>query len=174
MNTQYGWVGKILKVDLSTEKILEIETQKYQNFIGGVGIAAKIFFDEVSPDVGPLDPENQLAFMTGPLTGTMIPGSGRGELCSRSPTPYPKHAWTYSGFGGGWPAELKFAGYDGIVLHGASPCPVYLWIDDGNVELRDATSYWDMDTYQAQEYIRKELGGDPKIRMAVIGPAGKN
>jgi aldehyde:ferredoxin oxidoreductase len=173
LNTQYGWVGKILKVDLSTDKIYEIETKKYQDFIGGVGIAAKIFFDEVSPEVGPLDPENQLAFMTGPLTGTMIPGSGRAELCSRSPTPYPKPAWTYSGFGGGWPAELKFSGYDGVIIEGKSAEPVYLTIFDKQTEIREAHDLWGLDAFETQKKISEKFG-DPEILSMVIGPAGEN
>lgn len=169
----YGWVGKLLKINLSTETISEIKTEKYQDFIGGVGIAAKIFFDEVSPEIRPYDPENQLAFMTGPLTGTMIPGSGRGELCSRSPTPYPKSAWTYSGFGGGWPAEIKFSGYDGVIIEGRSEEPVYLTIFDNQVEIKKADYLWGLDTFETQKKISEEFG-DPEIKSMVIGPAGEN
>jgi aldehyde:ferredoxin oxidoreductase len=171
--TTYGWVGKLLKINLSKEEFTEIKTEKYRDFIGGVGIAAKIFFDEVPAESGPLDPENQLAFMTGPLTGTMIPGSGRGELCARSPTPYPKPAWTYSGFGGGWPAEIKFAGYDGVIVEGRSEEPAYVTILDDKVEIREASNLWGLDTFETQKKISEKIG-DPEIKSMVIGPAGEN
>jgi aldehyde:ferredoxin oxidoreductase len=173
MSKQFGWTGKILRVDLTDEKIFELDTSRYQNLIGGVGIAAKIFFDEVSPCVGPYHPENQLAFMTGPLTGTMIPGSGRGELCSRSPLPYSRPTWTYSGFGGSWPAELKFCGYDGVIIEGRAEEPVYLWIHNGEKEIRKAGKLWGLDTFETQKRIAQQVGDDEAISM-VIGPAGEN
>jgi aldehyde:ferredoxin oxidoreductase len=111
--------------------------------------------------------------MTGPLTGTMIPGAGRGVLCARSPTPFPKYAWTYSGFGGGWPSELKYAGYDGIVVEGKSDVPVFVNILDNEKEIIDASHLWGLDTYETQKKIAKELG-DPEIKSMTIGPAGEN
>lgn len=170
-----GYVGKILWVELGTGSFSTLNTMDYADYIGGKGIATKLQWDLGKPEVKDgFDPESLLMFMTGPLAGTPAPSSGRMAVCFKQATQWPKTYFSHSGAGGYFAPELKFAGYDGIVFQGASPRPVYLWINDGKVELKDATPYWSMDTYQAQEYIRKELGGDPKIRMAVIGPAGKN
>ena len=173
MTELHGWSNKILKINLTNKKFSEISTTNYFDLIGGVGIAAKIFFEDVPLGVGPFDSANQLTFMTGPLTGTMIPGAGRGVLCARSPTPFPKHAWTYSGFGGGWPSELKYAGYDGIVVEGKSDNPIYINIVDNQKEIIDASHLWGLDTYETQKKIAKELN-DPEIKTMTIGPAGEN
>ena len=169
----YGWVGKILRVDLTDGKITTEDTLKYaERFIGGWGIAAKIFFDEVGPEVKAFDPENLLIFMTGPLTGTLIPGSGRTELCGRSPQTHPKEVFTYSGCGGDWGPYLKYAGFDGVVIKGASDTPVYLYIEDGEAEILDAEDLWGLDTFSAQKKL-EEIHGR-KVKSLVIGPAGEN
>ncbi|MBI2868382.1 MAG: hypothetical protein HYX96_00965 [Chloroflexi bacterium] len=165
-----GWVGKILKVDLTDRKVTELETSAYQEYIGGLGIGMKILWDENPPDVAPLDPENRLVFMTGPLTGTTAPTSGRMEVCTKALTTPPM--CTRSGLGGGWGPELKFAGYDGLIVSGKADKPVYLWINHGKVEFKDAAHLWGMDTFVVQKELIKEYG--PDSRTVCIGPAGEN
>ena len=173
----YGWAGKILRVDLSTGRINEIPTSKYvPRFVGGWGIAAKIAWDELPPEIGAFDPENRIMVMTGPLTGTIIPGTGRAEICTISPITYsfqgPTEDYVRSGIGGQWAPELKFAGYDGVVIHGKADKPVWIYIDDRTVEIRDAGSLWGLDTYSTQEAIWDEVGSK-KVKVLCIGPAGE-
>jgi len=116
-----GWTGKILRVDLSGRRSWVEPTERYaERFIGGIGIGYKVLWDEVGPEVSALDPENRLVFAPGPLTGTLAPGSGRMELVSVSPRSYPRETVTRSGMGGFWGAELKYAGYDALVVEGKS------------------------------------------------------
>ena len=173
MKTEYGWTGKILRVDL-TERRWSVEpTERYaERFIGGIGIGFKIFWDEVSADVGAFDPENRLILAPGPLTGTLAPGSGRFELVSKSPRSYPKETVTRSGMGGFWGSELKYAGYDALVIHGRADTWINLWIHDDTVEFRDAGEYLGEDTYSTQIRFRKEL--DHRAKILCIGPAGEN
>lgn len=172
MKTGYGWTGKILRVDL-TERRWSVEpTERYaEKFIGGIGIGLKIFWDEVSPKVGALDPENKLIFASGPLTGTLAPGSGRFELISKSPRSYPRETVTRSGMGGFWGPELKFAGYDALVVEGKAEGWVNLWINNDTVEFREAKEYRGEDTYSMQMRLREEL--DPQSKILCIGPAGE-
>ena len=110
---EYGWTGEILRVDLTERKWNVEPTSEYADrFIGGIGIGYKILWDEVSADTDAYDPENKLVFGTGPLTGTMVPGSGRFEIVSKSPRNYPVETVTRSGMGGFWGPELKYAGND--------------------------------------------------------------
>ncbi len=172
MNTEYGWAGKILRVDLTGRRYWTEPTARYaERFIGGVGIGYKVFWDEVGAEVGAFDAENRLVFAPGPLTGTLAPGSGRMELVSKSPRSYPKETVTRSGMGGFWGAELKYAGYDALVLEGKSESWVNLYIHDEGVEFREAKEYVGQDTYTTQINLRKELG--PKTRVVCIGPAGE-
>ncbi len=174
MNDLCGWVGKILRVDLTTGAVSEIETAKYRRYIGGIGINARLAWDELPSAVGPFDPENRLMMMTGPLGGIPhVPGTSRITTCAVSPHVHPKPAFTYSSLGGDWPVELKFAGFDGIVVQGKADKPVFLWICDGRVEIRDASALWGLDTYETQKGILAELG-DPALRTLCIGPAGEN
>ena len=168
-----GWVGKILRVDLTTGEITDVLTENYADkFIGGRGIGAKIYWDEVPPEVGAFDPGNKLIFMTGPLTGTTAPGSGRVNLCGKNAVTYPMETYWKSAAGGHFGPELKFAGYDGIIIQGKSPKPVYLWIHDGEAEIRDARSLWGLNTHATQDEIWRRH--DKKTRAMVIGPAGEN
>ncbi|NQT04208.1 MAG: hypothetical protein HQ580_19435 [Planctomycetes bacterium] len=174
MSKTHGWVGKILRVDLTTRSISEIDTTKYARFIGGLGIGARIAWEEIPPGTGPFDAENMLLFMTGPLGGIpIVPGAGRGSLCGVSPHVHPKPSFTYSNMGGDWPTELKFAGYDGLVVQGSADKPVYLWISDRNVEIKDAKHLWGLDTYETQKRIISELENRDS-RTVCIGPAGEN
>lgn len=168
-----GWVGKILRVDLTNRKISEVLTFDYvPKFLGGRGLGAKICWDEVPPEVGALDPENRLIFATGPLQGTLAPTSGRFMVLGKSPQTAPTESFCRSGVGGHWAPELKWAGYDALIIYGKASKPVYLWITDGKAEILDASRLWGLDTYRTQQMIWKLHGN--KTRMMVIGRAGEN
>lgn len=169
----YGWAGKLLWVDLSSGTLEDIPVTNYvPGFLGGRGLACKIYWDEARPGAGAFDPENVLIFTTGPYTGTLAPHSGKVNVTAKSPMWYPQEAYFQSTFGGHWGAELKFAGYDGIVIRGRAAKPVYLWINDGKSEIRDASRLWGYTTDAVQEDIWRRHG--EKTRVAVIGPAGEN
>jgi len=173
MAEMYGWAGKILRVDLTSNKVETNDTAKYvPEYIGGKGIATRIAWEELKPGVKPYDPENLLMFMTGPFSGTLAPTSGRGIVCGVSPRTYPIPWFTYSGMGGNWAAELKYAGFDGIVLKGNSDTPVYLWIHDGEVEIRNAEKLWGLDIFETQELLKAEYGKE--AQTICIGPGGEN
>ncbi len=164
-----GYAGRILRVDLSSGKLEEdrLEEGVLDEFVGGSALGAKILYDELDPAVPPLDPENLLIFMTGPLTGTACPSCGRYCVCTRSPL---TDIWAEAHAAGFWGPELKFAGFDGLVIKGSSEKPVFLWIKDGEYELRDAGHLWGKDTYETEHSLR-EL--DPKVKVASIGQAGE-
>lgn len=174
MKNIHGWVGKILRIDLTTGKITKIDTEKYTRYIGGLGIGAKLAWEELAPNTRAFDPENKLFFMTGPLGGIpMVPGAGRGSLSGVSPHVHPKECFTYSNMGGDWPTELKFSGYDGIIVQGRSDKPVYIQIIDGSVEIKSAKNLWGLNTYDTQKTIIDKIG-DKNVRTLCIGPAGEN
>lgn len=167
----YGWTGKILRVDLSTGSISYIETQRYvPRLIGGLGVAAGIAWEELRPGTGPFDPGNLLMIMVGPLTGTLASGAGRLEVAGIAPQQRPS-VFSRSGMGGHWGAELKYAGYDGLVIQGAAEKPVYLWIHDDQVELRDASELWGRGTFATTAILRGIHG--PKTRVISCGQAGE-
>jgi aldehyde:ferredoxin oxidoreductase len=173
MASQGGWVGKILRVDLTTRKISETSTFDYvPKFLGGRGLGAKICWDEVPPEVEAFDPENRIVFATGPLQGTLAPTSGRFMVLGKAPQTGPVESFTRSGVGGHFAPELKWAGYDAVIVQGKASKPVYLLITDQMAEILDATRLWGLDTYQAQQIIWKLHG--PKTRIMVIGKAGEN
>jgi len=167
-----GYMGKLLRVDLSSGTIEDepLNPDWARQFVGGSGLAARYLYDLITSQTDPLGADNPLMFMTGPLVGTTAPSCGRYVVCARSPL---TGIWGESNSGGYWGPELKFAGYDGILLTGRAAHPVYLWIKDGVAELRDAGHLQGQDSYQTQESIRQELG-EPKARVACIGPAGEN
>jgi aldehyde:ferredoxin oxidoreductase len=168
----FGWNGRILRVDLSTGKISTESSSIYtKRFIGGLGVGLKIMWDEVLPTVHPFDPENKLIFMTGPLTGTLAPSSGRIEVCTKAPGVDPFMP-TRSGIGGYWGPELKFAGYDGLIIQGSAETPSILEIFDDRIKLTSAPDLWGLDTYETQRRISKKYGRDAKT--VCIGPAGEN
>jgi aldehyde:ferredoxin oxidoreductase len=173
MSELYGWVGKILRVDIDSGKCTTEDTLQYvPQYIGGRGVATRIAWNELEPDVGPYDPENPLMFMTGPFTGTLVPTSGRGSVCGVSPRIYPTPWFTYGTMGGDWAAELKYAGFDAVIIKGNSSRLVYLWIHDGKAEILDAKEMAGFDTFVTQGYL-KEKHGD-QTQVACIGPAGEN
>jgi len=171
MAKSYGWAGKVLQVDLANEVVKKVPTADYrpEEFIGGVGLNAKIFWDLGCPKVDAFDPGNPLIISAGPLTGIYGPFS-RGEVCAISPQCHPDELFTYSGFGGMFPAEMKYAGYDGIVILGKAEKPVYLSIHDGDVEIKDADDLWGVETFEAQRVL---MNDEPEASILVIGPAGE-
>jgi len=162
--------GKIAYIDLTNEVIEERRIPKdyLLDFIGGSGLAARIIFDLVDPKIDPLSPENALVFMTGPLTGTMMPTGARMTVAAKSPL---TRGWGEAHAGGFWGVELKMTGYDGVVVVGKADNPSYLYIHDGEIELRDASKLWGLNTYEADIELKKILGED--VRCALIGPAGE-
>lgn len=175
----YGWTGKILKVNLTNKIISEEPTvPKYSAFIGGSGIGYKVMWDEVPAEAGPFDSENRIVFATGPLVGSEVPGATRTLVTSKSPHVYEDRApdkslTTSSSMGGPFGPELKFAGYDALVIYGKSAEPVYLWIHDGQAEIRDASKLWGLDAYETPKRIREELQ-DGYVQVAATGQAGEN
>jgi aldehyde:ferredoxin oxidoreductase len=169
MGQLYG--GRILRVNLTEGTATTEPVASYADrFIGGKGINAKILFDEVSPDIRPFDAENCLLFGVGPLVSTTFPGACRIDVMAKSPV---TGALGDSGMGGYLGSELKFAGYDNLVITGKAEKPVYLAIKDDEVEIRDAAAIWGHDTYETPQMIRQELNS-PEAAVVSIGPAGEN
>lgn len=166
-----GYVGKLLNVDLTRRKVLveDLDEAVARQYIGGSGLAARLIYDRVNPAVDPFAPENLLVFVTGPLTGTLSPSSGRYAACAKSPL---TGTWGESHSAGFWGPELKFAGFDGVLITGRSADPVYLWVQDGIAELRPASHLWGKDTYETEKALKKELDDD-RVKVASIGPAGE-
>lgn len=168
-----GYAGKILEVNLTSGKISKtsVDDETLRKFIGGSGLAAKLFLDRVSPQVAPLSPQNTLFIMTGPLQGTNLPGTGRFNISAKSPL---TNIWGEGNCGGTFGPELKFAGWDGIIIEGASDKPVYLFIDDDKVEIRDASDLWGKDSYETIDMVTDKIGGGRKVKVLAIGQAGEN
>jgi aldehyde:ferredoxin oxidoreductase len=168
----HGWMGKILHVDLSSNKIGEIATQPYADkYLGGRGLASRLYWEKVTPEVKAFDPENRLIFMTGPLLATGAQGAARMSVSGKSPMAYPE-GYCYGSLGGYFPAELKRAGWDGIVIDGRAEKPMQLVINNDKVELRDGSHLWGMSAYKVEEMLQKEHG--EKIRFVTTGIAGEN
>ena len=168
----YGYLGKILRVDLTAGRIWDepINEEYARAFVGGSGLAARYICDVVDGETDPLGPENPLVFMTGPLVGTAMPSAGRCSVCALSPL---TRIWGEANTGGFFGPELRFAGYDGIIITGRAERPVWLSIVQGQAELHDAANLWGLDSYATQEQVREALD-EPKARVACIGPAGEN
>ncbi len=166
----YGWVGKTLRVDLTTKKVsIEPSENLYEHFLGGKGINAKVLWDEVGPETEPLDSENRLIFGTGPLVGTLVPTGSKCSITAKSPL---TGRYGDSNVGGYWPAELKYAGFDQIIISGHADSPTCLFIEDGKVDLRNAEHLWGKDTGETTRIIKGELANETKVLC--IGPAGEN
>jgi aldehyde:ferredoxin oxidoreductase len=167
-----GYMGKLLHVDLTRGTLEDgsIDERHAQRYLGGSGLGARLIYDMLGPDTNPLGPENPLLFLTGPLVGTSAPACGRHAVCARSPQ---TGLWGESSSGGFFGAEMRFAGYDGILVTGRSETPVFLTIVRGRPSLRPAEYLWGQDTYATQSLIREELG-EPRARVACIGVGGEN
>lgn len=169
-----GYAQKSLDIDLSTGRIsiqeVSPDSGLVSRFIGGRGISSKILFDSVGPGTDPLSAENVLVFSTGPLTGSLAPSSSRAVFAAKSPL---TGIFGDSNIGGNFAPEVKFAGYDNFVIRGKSSKPVYLWIDDSTVSIKDATSLWGKDSWETQTALR-EMHRDDSVKVACIGQAGEN
>jgi len=165
-----GWMGKIAKIDLGSlkQETISISAETRRRFLGGRGLGVKLYSDLCPAQTDPFAPENALIFMTGPLTGTVMT-SGRTQVVSRSPL---TGTICDSSSGGSFGAVLKSAGLDGLVIQGRADHPVYLYVHDGEVEVRDATSLWGLNTQQAQKAVQEKTSA--KTSVACIGPAGEN
>jgi aldehyde:ferredoxin oxidoreductase len=164
--------GRLLIVDLTLGAIREeaIDPAYAREFIGGSGLGVRLLWDYLDPARDPLDPASPLLWITGPLTGTSGPTTGRFTICARSPQ---TGLWGESNIGGFVGPELRYAGYDGVLITGRAGAPVYLWIHNGQAELRDAAHLWGRtDTYETQRRIKAEVG-EPRARVACIGLAGE-
>jgi aldehyde:ferredoxin oxidoreductase len=168
----HGYIGRILRVDLSTGDIRDepLNGVYARAFVGGSGLAARYIYDMVDGDTDPLGPDNPLVFMTGPLVGTAMPSAGRCSVCALSPL---TGIWGEANTGGFFGPELRFAGYDGIIITGRAERPAWLSVVEGRAELHDAAGIWGANSYETQERAREALD-EPKARVACIGPAGEN
>ncbi len=167
-----GYTGKWLYVNLTTGQIepREYDAALAEGYLGGNGFGTRLLWQEVGPEVDPLSPENLLVFATGPLCGTLVPNAGRMEVIAKSPL---TGIYGDANAGGFFGPELKFAGWDAVVVAGQSPHPVYLAIADDRVELRDARDLWGLTTSRTEAAIRRAWG-DPQVKTATIGPAGEH
>ena len=168
-NVMSGWSGKILRVDLSKKVSTTEPTAPYTPFIGGRGINVKIMFDEVGPEVAPFDPENRIIFGPGVLTGTPAPTGSRMKIT----TMCTNGLIGSGGVGESLGAEIRFAGYDNIIVQGKLDKPGYIYINDDIVEFRDASHILGKETGETRQIIKDEIG-DPGVQVASIGPAGEN
>jgi aldehyde:ferredoxin oxidoreductase len=169
---EFGYAGKILKVDLSTGKSTETATHDYADkFLGGRGIAARLFWDMVPARTGAYDLENCLICATGPVTGFFGLAGCRWVICGKSPAHQPE-AFSYGNLGGMWGPALKYAGYDALAVTGKAEKPVYLNIHDSVVEVKDASAFWGLSTFDTQERIKAESGKG--VSVLAIGPAAEN
>jgi aldehyde:ferredoxin oxidoreductase len=165
----FGWAGQILRADLSDGRISKEPVEPYtRHFIGGRGVSAKMLFDEVAPKLSLYDPANRIFFGPGVLTGTPAAGSSRLKVTGVGAGGWVRAA----GLGGNIPQAMKWAGYDLIVVQGKSDTPVYLYIHDDSVEIRDASHIWGKDTYETQLILKDELG--KPFEVMCIGPGGEN
>lgn len=166
-----GYRGKILNVDLTLGRSWEEDLNRdvCKKYLGGSGLAAHLLYTRTPREVEAFDPENHLIFMTGPLTGTIAPTSGRHAVVARSPL---TGIWGESDVGGSWGKTLKQAGYDGIIVKGASNHPVYLALDCERAEIRDASHLWRRDTIEVDEILKEEI--HEQVVTTSIGEAGEN
>ena len=165
------YAGQLLRIDLTgrTHQIEPIAGADVRRYLLGSGLAAKIYYQEVDPNLDPLDPASPLLAFNGLLAGTFSPTGCRSSWCGRSPL---TGIWNEANMGGHWGAELRAAGFDGLIVTGRAGGPVYLWIHDGQVEIRPADHLWGQDHFATFEQLRQET--DPRAQLACIGPAGEN
>ncbi len=161
----------LLKINLDHGeiKLVDIPEDWEADYLGGASLGARILYDQLNPESDPLSSEMPILFLPGPLTGTLGPAVGRFVVCGRSPA---TNLWGESNCGGFWGPELRKAGFDGLWIEGKADKPIYLWINNDHVEIRDARHLWGLDTEQAKESIRENLQSN-KIHIAVIGKAGE-
>jgi aldehyde:ferredoxin oxidoreductase len=166
-----GYAGSILRVDLSSGEVSKtpLDDELIEKYIGGRGFVAKLLYDELPPDTEPYDPDNMFLAATGPLSGYFLPASGKIHFGTKSPA---TGGYADSNMGGHFSPALKYAGYDVLVLTGRAATPSYVFIDDEQVEIRPAESYWGMGALSCEARLKKDLGED--FQILTIGPAGEN
>jgi aldehyde:ferredoxin oxidoreductase len=164
-------MGKILHVDLTSGSICDLATETYREFLGGRGIASRLYWEKVTPDVGAFVPENRLIFMTGPVLATGAQGAARMCVAGKSPMTLPE-GYCYGSLGGHFPAEIKKAGWDGIILDGRADKPVYLVVEDSAASLRDADWLWGKGARAVESLVAEKHG--EKARFVTTGVAGEN
>ncbi|HDM22960.1 MAG TPA: aldehyde ferredoxin oxidoreductase, partial [Methanomicrobia archaeon] len=165
----YGWNGKILRINLKdkSSKVRKYDLNFAKTYLGGRGFAIKLLWNELEKGVDPLSEKNKLIFAAGPLTGLPLPSSGKLVVAAKSPLT--------GGYGDGnlgtmAAVNLRKAGYDVVILENKSETPCYIYINDDNVEILDASELWGKDTFEAQDILEKKYGKDAGILL--IGPAG--
>ncbi|MEM3004488.1 MAG: aldehyde ferredoxin oxidoreductase family protein [Candidatus Bathyarchaeia archaeon] len=171
MWTYGGYAGRILRLDMTNWKSTTIPLTKEMArlFLGGNGFGAKILYEEVKPGIDPLGPENKFVFAAGPIQGTMVPTAGRSGVFTKSPLT----GYFFDAYGGGsFGPEMKYAGYDAIIVEGRSEKPAYIKVFDDDVEFKDASHIWGKGTFETQEILKKDLA-EPNAQIACIGPAGE-
>jgi aldehyde:ferredoxin oxidoreductase len=167
-----GYSGKIARVNLTKEQINseDLRWEWVPQYIGGKGLGFKYLYDELKPKIDPLSPENKLIFMTGPLSGTTAPATGKYVVVTKSPR---TNTILDSYFGGTFGAQLKFSGFDAVIVEGRAKRPVYISIANGKVSLKSAEQFWGKGAFNTISAIRKDEG-DAKTSVLAIGPAGEN
>jgi len=168
--TMYGYAGQILRVNLTRGTVTKEPTpaEAVRDYLGGRGLGAYLLWTEVPKGAEPLGPDNKLFISTGPLSGTLFPGAGKMDFATKSPL---TGGYAGASMGGMLTAELKYAGYDAVIIEGTSPRPVYLYIDDDKVELRQADALWGQGSFTVEKKLKDELGEE--FQIATIGPAGE-
>ena len=161
----------LLKIDLSTGSTEEyrIPEQWEKEFLGGASLGARILYSSLTRELDPLSPEAPLLFISGPMTGTSGPTTGRFVICGKSPA---TGLWAESNIGGYWGPELRAAGYDGLWITGKAQTPIYLWLHGKSLEVRNAAHLWGQDTYSTQDKVKEEIG-QKSSHVCVIGTAGE-
>jgi len=164
-------MGRLLRVDLTRDRLSadDLDLAIAKKFIGGAGYAAKVIYNEVSSQIHPLSPENLLIFMAGPMVGSKFPGATKWSVCARSPL---TNIWGESNASGSWGPELKHSGFDGIIISGKAKRPAYIYVTEGEAEIKSAEHLWGMETIKSARIIQSDLS-DSRIRVASIGPAGE-
>jgi aldehyde:ferredoxin oxidoreductase len=166
-----GYMGKILRVNLTTGAVAtaELDAQMARDFIGGTGLGVRLAYDEIAPDCDPFGPDNKVIIATGPMTATPLATASRFQVVFKSPL---TNILCDASSGGFWGVDLKKAGFDVLIIEGAAEKPVYLWINDGNVEVRDAAQVWGHDCFETQALLKAEVE-EPKARVMCIGRGGE-
>lgn len=172
MEMRFGWTGKIFDVDLGSQRTMVLDTSAYSElFLGGIGIGQKLYWDAMAHDRDAFNPEQPLIMMTGPLAGTSAPAAPRLSVCGKSPCIFPE-TFVHASIGGFFPAALKKAGCDGVVLRGKADHPVYLHIAEGRARLRDARHLWGKGNHETHQVLKQEHGSDAQV--VSIGPAAES
>lgn len=166
-----GFAGNILRINLTTRavRVEPLTAEMARDYLGGRGFAARILYDEIPAGADPLGPENKVVLASGPLSGVLVPAAGKITLAAKSPA---TGGWGDSNMGGHLAAEIRYAGYDAIIVEGAAAKPSYIYIKNGTVEIRDASEFWGKGAIQAERALKDALGDE--FQIATIGPAGEN